>query len=213
MGSIVRPYQPITQSVNGVPINCYPSKTTLQVDLYTKGYSLNDETGVTAVYENTAVNDLTDFVNFINSTYVDDWSGEKDVSILANQVHDLTGLINDTSWEYRAMAELEIGFTQGAVGHTGTMFDDGIPYHDNGVPKYDSEGYAIDRNWVRLTDDHGQPLPPLPIGPDGKPVYPDVEITPSGGRTQELASQHTGWFNKIENPELVKEELSNGKQS
>jgi hypothetical protein len=177
MGSIVRTYQPITQVVNGVPINCYPSKTTLQVDLYTKGAKTTNESGVTRAYENTAVNDLTDFLNFINSAYVDDWTGLNDISILANQVHDLTELINDTTWDYRAMAELEIGFTQTAVGYTGTMYENGTQYDEDG-------------------------------NPTSRPK-PQFAPTPSGGRTQDLADDFTGYFEQVETP-IYKEESNSG---
>lgn len=199
MGSIIRPYQPITQTVNGVPINCYPSKTTVQVDLFTKGARSANENDLTAAMENTAINDLTDFVNFLNSAYVDDWSWIHDVSILANTVQDLTQIINDASWDYRAMVELEIGFTQTAVGYSGTMYENGMPYYENGNPKYDSEGYPLDENGHKLVDEDGNPLPPgaLPYEP-----------TTSGGGAQELADQSTGWFEQVET--IYEEESSNG---
>ena len=186
MGDIIRPYQPITQSINGVPINVYPSKTTLQVDIYTKGRPTSNESGVSASFENTAVNEMTEFANFLNSGYSDQWSSDNDVSILVNQVRDLTEIINDTSWEYRAMVELEIGFTQRAVGYAATMIDGGIPYHDNGIPKYDDEGYAL--------DDTGDRLPglPLPSDPDGNIIYPE----PDNG-SQDLANQSAGWFEQV----------------
>ena len=163
--SVQRPYQPIKQTVDGIIVHCYPSKTTLQVDLYTKGALLESGGGnVTAAYENTAVEDLTDFVNYINSVAVDHWSDIHDVSILANEVQDLTELVNDTTWDYRAMVELEIGFTQTAVGHGGIMWEGGITY-----------------------------------GEDGKPLseQPEFTPTPSGGRSQEIADQSTGWFNQV----------------
>ena len=78
------------------------------------------------------MNDLIDFVNFINSAYVDEWSDTHDVSILANQVRDLTELTDDTTWDYRAMTELEIRFTQTAAGHGGFMYEGGAPLDENG---------------------------------------------------------------------------------
>jgi len=206
---ISRNYQPIRGQVQGVLVNTYPSQTVLQVDLYTKGAPTSSDPNTTAGYENTAVNDLTDFLNFINSAYVDDWTDRHDITVLCNKVNDLTELINDTAWDYRAMIEIEVGFTQGAVGSSGTMYEDGMPYHENGSPQYDSEGYALDRNGNRLTDEDGQPLPPLPIDPEsGKPIIPPPAPTPSGGRTQALAGASAGWFERVENPE--KEENSNG---
>ena len=205
MGPVNRHYLPIIGHVSGVLTNGYPSKTTLQVDLYTKGAATSADPGVMAAYENTAVNDLTDFLNFIGSAYVDEWGDLHDISILCKQVNDLTELINDTTWDYRAMVELEIGFTQSAVGHTGTMREGGAPFHDNGRPKFDAEGYALDRYGNRLTGDDGEPLPPLPIGPDGLPIFPPTETTPSGGRTPTLSNKHTGWFEQVEGPNFIKE--------
>ena len=163
--SLQRPYQPIKQMVDGVQVHSYPSQTMLQVDLYTKGASLETAYGITAAHENTAVDDLTDFVNYVNSTEVDHWKGIHDISIMANTVKDLTELINDTTWDYRAMVELEIGFTQTAVGHGGIMWEGGIAY-----------------------------------GEDGKPLeeQPEFTPTPSGGRSQEIADQSTGWFEQVE---------------
>ena len=176
--SLQRPYQPIKQTVDGVPVHCYPSKTTLQVDLYTKGAALNGGgAGMTAAHENTAVDDLVDFVNFINSVRVDDWSGIHDVSIMANTVQDLTELVNDTTWDYRAMVELEIGFTQTAVGHGGIMWEGGAA-----------------------------------SGEDGKPLaeQPEFTPTPSGGRSQEIADQSTGWFEQVEIEYTQDKELKDG---
>lgn len=200
-GTVSRPYQPIKQMANDVPINYYPSNTTVQVDLYTKGAKTNHSAGIMAAMENTAVSDLTDFVNFLNSDYVDDWCGTHDISILTNQVQDLSQIINDVSWDYRAMVELEIGFTQAAIGHTGMMYESGMPYYENGNPKYDNEGYALDENGQRVVDDDGNALPP------GLNQY---ESTPSGGGTQELADQFTGWYERVETKYEL-EEKSNDK--
>jgi len=114
-GSIGRAYHPIRQYKKGIVHDTWPSETSLKVDLFTKGAPITDAPNVTAAMENTAVNDLTDFVIFLNSVYVDHWSYANDISISTNDIHDLTELTNDTSWDYRAMTEIDIGFTQCAV--------------------------------------------------------------------------------------------------
>ena len=195
MGAVIRHYAPITRWANGVLVNGYPSNTKLQVDLYTKGAPIQTSPGVTAAYENTAVNDLTDFVNYLDSANIDEWSERHDVSILCRQVMDLTELINGTTWDYRAMVELEIGFTQTAVGHTGTMYEEGMLFYGNGRPKYDDDGYALNENGEQTLDGDGNPIR-LPLNGEGKPILPAAIATPSGGRTQALADLYTGWFNR-----------------
>lgn len=200
MSAITRHYHPIVQTVEGVLVNVFPSKATLQIDLYTKGAATNVEPGITAAFENTAVDDLADFMNFLNSAYVDEWGNLHDVSIHCRQINDLTELINDVAWDYRAMVELEIGFTQNAVGHTGTMYEKGMPLYENGRPKYDAEG--------NLLDPQGNIIPPKLDG-DGNPIPwppPQFTPTPSGGRSQILADQFTGWFEQVEGPNNKQEE-------
>ena len=174
-GPLARNYLPVTLDAGGIPINCYPTKVTVQIDLFTKGAALSDDagatgaagaTGVTAARENTAVDDMMDFLNFIGSQYVTDWCYKKDMAILENgPVRDLTQIINDTSWDYRAMAELDVYFTQNAVGYTGTDHELGVEYDTDGNPKPPSE---------------------------------DFKETPSGGRTPELADEFTGWYEQVE---------------
>jgi len=141
-GPLVRNYLPVTLQADGIPINCYPTKVTVQIDLFTKGAMLSDDDGVTAARENTAVDDMMDFLNFIGSAYTSDWCYEHDMSILENgPVRDLTQLINDTSWDYRAMTELDVYFTQNAVGYTGTDHELGVEFGPDGRPKPPGEGF------------------------------------------------------------------------
>jgi len=200
MGAVTRHYHPIVQTVGGVLVNVFPSKTTLQIDLYTKGAATNADQGVTAAFENTAVDDLADFTSFLSSAYADDWRGLHDVSIRCRQIQDLTELVNDVAWDYRAMVELDIGFTQTAVGHAGIMHEKGVPYYDNGRPKYDEDGNPL--------DPQGNIVPPELDG-DGNPIPrppPQFAPTPSGGRSQTLADQFTGWFEEVEGPHNKREE-------
>ena len=187
MGDLARPFLPVRGDANGITVHTYPSKTKLQVDLFTTGVSASEEDGATSAHENTAVNDLTGFVNFLNSEYVDDWCGINDVSVIAGDIRDLTALTNDTSWEYRAMVELDIGFMQSTAGHTATNHENGLPLYENGQRMYDDDGMPLDEN--------GQPLP------EGAP-YP---MPPSGGVKNELADQFTGWFEEVEKPLLEQE--------
>jgi len=96
------------------------------------------------------------------------------------------------------MVELEVSFTQRAVGYTGTSWDDGVPHYDNGQPKYDDEGYELDENGNRILDGDGNPIK-LPTDDDGVTIMPEPEPSPSGGGgSQELADQSSGWFEQVE---------------
>lgn len=197
---VVRSYHPVTQTVDGVPVNSWPSKTIIQVDLYTKGASTTDAINVKAAKEDTAVNDLMAFLNFLGSPYVDDWGLVNDISIHANQVRDLTELVNDTTWGYRAMVELELGFTESAVGYTGVSYENGAAFWNNGRPKYDANGNPLNPDGTPVPpelDENGDPIP--------WPAPPPFKPSPSGGGTPELANQYTGWFEQVDGPEYEKE--------
>ena len=217
LAQVQRPYRPARQYVDGVIPDSYPSSTILRIDLFTKGAPTTDKPNVTAQNENTAVNDLSDFANFLNSVYVDHWCGNSGVSLRARTVQDLTAINNETSWQYRALLEIDVGFMQNATGHTATSFEGGVPLHvngkpmynsetgmplyDNGQPMYDDHGYPLDMNGDLLPDGETAPLAPLDTDDEGVPIMPPVELTSSGGRSQELAKDFTGFFTEVEGPE------------
>jgi hypothetical protein len=134
-GLITRTLYPIMEVRNGVSCGYYPSKTALEINLFTKGAPIVSE-GETIAYENTAVADLTEFLNFVGSPHVIAWCLERDIDITpSSDVLDVTALISDTQWEYRAMVELEIDFVQYAIGATGILDETSIV--DGGIdPKW-----------------------------------------------------------------------------
>lgn len=191
--SATRHYLPIELVRNGVITQSYEVTAMVQVDLFTKGAELTDGEYVIGANENTAVSDLSDFLNFLNSQFVQDWCHAHNIAIHCDDVNDLTALVNSTSWDYRAMTELEIKYMQTAVGHSGTMYENGLPFHSNGQPTFDSEGYLLDRNGNRVAG-----VPPLERDEHGNLIFPDAVQTPSGGRSQSLADSVTGWFEDVE---------------
>ena len=183
-GAVMRNFDPITLSVDGVPVNVYPSQTTVQVDIFTRGVKAIDEVpGVYSASINTAVNDMIEFMNFLNSEYVASWCYVNDISItISGPVNDLTALINDTAWDYRAMVELEIGFTQGASGSTGMNWEGGVGLDEFGNPL------------PPLTDSDGNPI----LDDDGNPMFAPFAPNPSGGGSASLADESTGWFEQVD---------------
>ena len=172
LSDVTRSYHPVNVNNDGVPVNYFPSTTKLQIDLFTKGREVFISSGeqTTTAWENTAIDDMNTLVNFLDSEYVVNWSELNDISISVNLVRDLTQLINTASWDYRAMCEVDIGFIQSAVGHTGLMWEGGVQYDEDGNP--------------------------LTTG--GAPSSGVFKPDSSGGGSEELAGDSTGWFEKAE---------------
>lgn len=109
-GAVTRELFPVTDIINGEVMNYFPSSMTLEINYFPE----------VASKENTAISELEDFLNYINSPYVIDLCANANIAI--NQegaTRDLTDLEYDTSWRYRAMAEFKVDFMQSALGYAG----------------------------------------------------------------------------------------------
>ncbi len=121
-GSVQRPLNPPTKMIDGRPVCFYPAIMPIQIDLFTHGKVTEVAPGFTPVAENTAEDDMIGFTSFLNSAYAVQWCSKRDIAVIVpNVVQDLTGLINDTNYEFRAMIELTVSFTMAAIGYTGTL--------------------------------------------------------------------------------------------
>ena len=115
---------PLTPSGNSIQgpndTRLYVMKTVWEVDLYTPGAERGGEDGDAPARENTAVNDLLDFVNFLRSDYATDLAESLNITIsLMGSVTDVTALLNEIGQEFRAMAEFQVTFIQAAGGYAG----------------------------------------------------------------------------------------------
>lgn len=109
----------ITESDTDVSTNCKPSKIRLEVQLFTQGQEVEDEDGDT-YYENTAINDMADFLSYIDSDYVLNICDGLDISITTEgDIQDVSALLNDTQYEFRAMQEFFVTFLQTSQGFAG----------------------------------------------------------------------------------------------
>lgn len=200
--STKRPQNPPTVIIDGIPVSYYPTALTLQADLYTKGAPVEIMPGYTVPMENTALNDLTMFCNFVGSEYAANWSQEHDVALaVSGQVMDTTSLINGTGYEFRATVELTLGFTEQAVGYSGILDPSSIKYRpQEGTPDPDDPG-GDPPGGGPSSDDTGQ-----------TEAYIEPEFTPSasGGGTDELAKESIGYFTEAEITH--EEDKVNGKQ-
>lgn len=112
-GPIHRPQAPVYTVENGHRIGHYLTRMSMQVDLFTHGSPITDDTtGNVLAYENSALDELITFADYLNSDASVDWCRQKDITVLIDtDAQDVTGVVNDTSYEYRARLPVWIYFT------------------------------------------------------------------------------------------------------
>lgn len=187
-GNVNRPQNPSYENVGGEMLGYYPSRISMTVDLFTPGREVVDEeTGGTVAHENTAVDDMLAFADFLNSEHTINWCHENDVAIqFEGDVQDLTGLVNDTNYEFRSRLVVLLYFTQKVVGHAAVATEDSIQPAGGRPPIPDGD------------EGEDQPGQDTPKPGDDIVIEPHYEQTSSGGGTEELATQTTGYFTEVE---------------
>ncbi len=100
---------------DGIIVDQYQSRLAVTVDLFTHGEPVKDYFGTVVAYENTAVDEMLAFCDYLNSVRTTDWSAENGIAILTEgEAQDLTGIVNDNNYEYRARQELFLYYTHDA---------------------------------------------------------------------------------------------------
>lgn len=195
-GTVSRPRNPPVKIIDGRPVSFYPATMPIQIDLFTHGRKKVLKPGQTPIMENTAEDDMLAFADFLNSDFAVQWCHERDLSIvISNTVEDLTDLINDTNYEYRAMIEVQVGFTMTAIGYTGVMSPESIKHSGVTVDPETGEQTPYEYTGGDIQ------------GEDVTAMEPVAAQTPSGGNA-ELAEQEGGYFTNVEinNSPVKKEE-------
>lgn len=134
VSGINKPLHPIRDEESGAFF--YPCSTLLEVNLYTMGKPITIGKNVTGNYENTAQDDLMEFVKFLESPMVLDLLEQYNLDVqLMPPIRDLTELMNETKYRYRAMAELTISYMEVAEGGYGISNMPTIPNFSGGGNK------------------------------------------------------------------------------
>lgn len=213
--------------VGDTNVSQYPSRISYTVDLFTNGEPICDDDGNAIAYENTAMDEMQCFIDFLNSDYALDWCRQNDVSILIEgEAQDLTGIVNDTNYEYRSRLMVLFYFTQTTVGSAAVFEEQSIQY-----PVYETDP---DTGEVVRDEETDEPViktdpvtkEPIYTTEEPKPttsttgsftdvaeeqieeavVVPIVIDTSAGSGTPEIAeTAEIGYFDKVE----IKEDLSN----
>ena len=131
LGSIKRPSYFINQVDNNAPCGYICSTTMLTVDLFTHGEEIVDEEGY-SIYVNTALDDMADFINYLQSYYVDDMCENLNISIRPEGDIKDTSAVLDNDYSYRAMQEFVVSFVQETRGYAGISRENWKPTPSGG---------------------------------------------------------------------------------
>ena len=123
----------------------YECSVPADINLYSMGKERKPSSGRSSkVYENTIVSDFMDFFNFLDSESCVDLIAGKGMDISLNSaVRDLSELENDSSYRYRAMAEVLVSFALEADGKYGISSMTSIPNDSGGGSKELAEDQEV----------------------------------------------------------------------
>ena len=199
-GPVRRPYMPNDMIVNGVVVGCYESKFNVTIDLFTHGLAVIDPDSRKIVgYENSAMNDMLAFCDYLNSRYVTNWLSLNDAAVLVDgDVQDVSGVINETNYEYRSRINVSLNFTEKAVGYAGVADEESIKYPTD-------EGWTDKPPVETESPTNGYVTDAMKAEQNAK-VEPEFTQTSSGGGTDTLATEEGGYFTAAEIVEIKEED-------
>lgn len=196
-GAVVRPTRPNIKVFDGVNVGQYSSSVQVDIDLFTHGAPVTDSQLGVVARENTAVDDLCAFEDYLQSEYAVEWCDIHSISFMRDgDVEDLTGIIGETSYEYRARMRLRLSYVSLSIEHAGVVDESSIIY-PTGEFKDGEEIFAPGAP-VRKTSTTGGFGSPEEDAEKRATVNPQFTPTDSGGGTEILAMFSTGYFTEAE---------------
>lgn len=136
----------------------YNYSFTFEINLYTVGKEITVDGAGTGAYENTAVEDLEEFVRFLDSEKMTDSLADQNVTIVMNPpIRDISELIGDTKFNYRSMCEFTVTFVGTANGRYGVSGSETIPNSSGGgLEEFaEAEGFVIEEISIEEETDDG----------------------------------------------------------
>ena len=111
---------------------CYHCETVAEFNLYTQGRAIPVDGKATGNFINTAVSDLLEFAEFMESPGGIDMLTRPPIGVmLKGEIRDLSFLENDRKHRYRAMAEFDVSFVENTDGWYG-IFGASVPNASGG---------------------------------------------------------------------------------
>lgn len=112
----------IDRNIDGEHAATYNASIPIEINLYTKGMQIGSNASTMPSMVNTALEDLMQFVVYLHSPFALNKMEKLDMCMLLNgQVQDLSGLLDDNRYEYRAMAEINVTFLLNFYGAYNTI--------------------------------------------------------------------------------------------
>lgn len=106
---------------------------TLEMNLYTIGKEIEVNGTPTGSYENTALEDIEEFIRYLDSEEITDKLSDKEISVVLNPpIRDLSEIIGSTKFNYRSMCEFSVTFVGLADGLYGVQGSKMIPNSSGG---------------------------------------------------------------------------------
>lgn len=120
-------------------------KAMFDINLYTRGRNVA-KAGQKAVYLNTAQEDLQGFLDFLDSEYILIEEQKNDISFMAEgNIQDMSALVNNNYYQYRAMIEISATFSDYTYGYKGQNNETMLPnYSGGGSPEMVMENDVIE---------------------------------------------------------------------
>jgi len=121
-------------------------KAYIDLNLYSNGKNVATS-GQTPVYLNSTIEDLEDFLKYLDSEAIQEQIYEANMSVMPNgDVTDLTSLLNESQFSFRAMQEFVVTFTDEAEGLYGQNLISQLPNPSGGGSSemVQEEGYFED---------------------------------------------------------------------
>lgn len=142
-GNVKRTRDNCGYDIDGAPVYCYPSSMNITVDLFTHGKPVIQK-GEIVAHDDNAVDEMTAFVDFLGSRHVEEWCLRYDMAIsIDGDVQNLSGIINETAYEYRSRVSVWLGFTQTSAGNAAVLSETSIQYPTGIIdPVTEKETYA-----------------------------------------------------------------------
>lgn len=196
-GNVKRPHAPNYATIDGVLVGHYLSRIPVTVNLFTHGEPVLDDNGSVVAYEDTALDDVLAYADFLNSPYVVEWCRKNDITILIDgDAQNLTGLLNETNYEFRAMLTVFVYFTQKAVGTSAVLSENSILYPTGNVSETGESVFSTETP-LPTTTTTGDMVDEALEREKKAIVTPVLEETSSGGGTEALANEEAGYFDNI----------------